>query len=297
MQAAPKPARMIKVCYCSLCTAGSNRKTCNACDGLCVDYRHALLSLRCCLGPDAATACRAPRHRCCFRHCVPIDGKQACLPVRWARACSAAFVNRWAVGWAGCGPRCRHWRAVSQVLLRLDRLETQTRGWQPESAAHVERGKCAERQRTGWPAQAGWHARCGYLAALHAEALPDYCSFHKWQSTPVGLPSSTLPALPAPHPAAGRFGLPEYTMLCLFLTASRNIFAAFDAQRTGRVSLDYSQARADGALHLQQGRSAGGGTVLRPGLLHSFPQRHSSLGYSQGSMTCTLMACPPYRAG
>lgn len=33
-------------------------------------------------------------------------------------------------------------------------------------------------------------------------------------------------------------------MLCLFLTASRNIFSAFDAQRTGRVSLDFSQARA-----------------------------------------------------
>ncbi|KAL4436914.1 hypothetical protein ABPG75_004053 [Micractinium tetrahymenae] len=39
----------------------------------------------------------------------------------------------------------------------------------------------------------------------------------------------------------GRFGLPEYTMLCLFLTASRNIFSAFDAQRTGRISLDFSQ--------------------------------------------------------
>ena len=42
-------------------------------------------------------------------------------------------------------------------------------------------------------------------------------------------------------PPAGRFGLPEYTMLCLFLMAARNIFAAFDPGHTGRASLDYSQ--------------------------------------------------------
>jgi len=29
---------------------------------------------------------------------------------------------------------------------------------------------------------------------------------------------------------AARYGLPEYTMLCLFLISCRNIFAAFDPQ-------------------------------------------------------------------
>ncbi|PRW57843.1 sorcin-like [Chlorella sorokiniana] len=39
----------------------------------------------------------------------------------------------------------------------------------------------------------------------------------------------------------GRFGLPEYTMLCLFLKSCQNIFRAFDPQGTGRISLDVSQ--------------------------------------------------------
>lgn len=41
--------------------------------------------VRVCWPPNLGAACASslsPR-RCCFRHCVPIDGKQACLPVRW----------------------------------------------------------------------------------------------------------------------------------------------------------------------------------------------------------------------
>lgn len=39
----------------------------------------------------------------------------------------------------------------------------------------------------------------------------------------------------------GRFGLPEYTMLCVFLLSAKQIFGAFDPQHSGRVSFDYSQ--------------------------------------------------------
>lgn len=39
----------------------------------------------------------------------------------------------------------------------------------------------------------------------------------------------------------GRFGLPEYTMLSLFLMSAKQIFGAFDPQHSGRVSLDFSQ--------------------------------------------------------
>lgn len=42
-------------------------------------------------------------------------------------------------------------------------------------------------------------------------------------------------------PGAGLFGLPEYTMMCLFLLSCKNIFRAFDPSGSGKISLDYSQ--------------------------------------------------------
>lgn len=60
------------------------------------------------------------------------------------------------------------------------------------------------------------------------------------QPTP-SRPARILPPARRPHVLRRRFGLPEFTMLHLFLLAARNVFAAFDPQRTGRISLDYSQ--------------------------------------------------------